>query len=589
MKTIIRNSGFALLLFAGLMSACSSDENIANQEQLVDFGDEVTFTITTEKYESANSATRATWNAIKPTMVDMGNGLVAEMSIEEDVEPETRAVDMSEGHYTIYAMDAAGVNRIPGANKKLTGKMQGGVFIKDPGSRLQLASGTTYTFVCISDGVTDNGTSLSFTSGTKNPMIGKTVKALTNTDRKIKFEMKHLAARVRFKIAAYTETTDNISFNITSVAAHQITNKYDLTGNLITSESGSIVPIPYTMPATLTEMDKTYVKAHRWLTDYLYVRPSMLVNELQLSFNGGELYKGIDMTGNKVRNATFQALDRNKSYTISLKPRPHVIYLFNDGTNGTLAEKGSRIPVGILTREKMKNRPGTAAALSVSPTSWLWEDLVAAGVADGPRNKVASEELIVQGPPRSGTMMETNGYELTWDKTSTVDDKKRADESTQYPAFHWAAHYSVSSITPASGIGKWYIPALGEMTGYWDDENYGLYNQFLDSPSFGVGYGKWGYKVAYPGGNDARFSLGSTGGHIDKLFSAFTDAGGLLPADIFLWTASTANNSALGQNMPIAIKFVTTILPSGPVGATAEADAMPKNTASIYVLPFVHF
>ena len=49
MKTIIRNSGLALLLFAGLMSACSSDENIANQEQLVDFGDEVTFTITTEK------------------------------------------------------------------------------------------------------------------------------------------------------------------------------------------------------------------------------------------------------------------------------------------------------------------------------------------------------------------------------------------------------------------------------------------------------------------------------------------------------------------------------------------------------------
>jgi len=570
-----------------MFSACShDDEPTPNNAPLISLGSDATFTLTEEKFETSKPASmpasRAMAAQAQPQEVDLGDGLHATMSIEEDSEPETRSNPISQGRYSIYALDGSG-NRITGTHKTLTGEVNAsGKFVPDAGSKLDLPAGT-YTFVCISEGVTDNGTSLSITNGTKKPMLGKTIKTISNTDRHVSFEMKHLTARVRFKYVVYTTSTDNVSLKLaTRNATDPSLVTYDVKGDKTNETTGyTQTANAITMPATLTEMDTKYPLAHRTYTDYFYILPGTISKNITSAFVGGEIYSGYDMTN---KNALFYqttpiTFAANKSYTLVFKLRP-LLYLFNDGTNGVLSEKGSRTPIGIVTKEKTKNHEGTAAGLKVSPMALKWE----VGGSGLQRNTTVHNTWF-DIATKTGSGAEFNGYDLTWTGTGTTDGKKRAEEPTQYPAFRWVSSYHPGVST--SNIGKWYIPALGEIQSHRDLGN--QFDYFLTQFNPGTS-GSWGPWGAYlPRAYDAIFYVANED-RAKALFKAFTDAGGALPDDVCLWTASTCDGSY--NFRPIYIKFSVSAYASNPGGGSwdvARTGILDKDAPNVYVWPYVHF
>ena len=602
MKKIIRNIHRIGTLFFAVTAivACSTDDHMTQQQLNDDIARDVEITLTTETYQTAEAkllpksavVTRTAWQPQQTETYDLGDGLQATVELSEDetdkTGSQTRAA-LSQGKYTIYAVDASG-NRVGGANNKLVGEMNGSnVYVKDENYHLRVAENTEYTFVCISEGITLNGTQLTFTNGTKNPMIGTIKKKLTPTDRTLSFQMKHQAARIRYKFVVYTESTDgNVAMNLVSTTAQPTTTIYDLKGENSTATPSVTINIPgFTFPSTLTEADAHYVKAHHFYTSYYYLQPGTEGNKLQFQFTGGEIYTGIPMTGktanvylprNPATPTAEPTLDRNKSYTITMKIRP-LLYLFNDGTNGILAEKNGRTPIGIVLREKTDTTDGKAVALKASSTPLKWED----GGAGIQRNSIVHKGWSMS-PDNKGTGDELNGYDLTWTGIGTEDHVKRAEAQTQYPAFYYAAHYNPG--VPTSNIKQWYLPALGEIHTNYYNKKWRTEMPFIFPGNTTTTSIPWDID----GMSIKGISINYLNEYPVKLFKAFSDAQGFLPDNIYFWTASTGA-SEVGYR-PIRMKFSRHNLGGSMtpgVGVFAHANAADKDDVTTLVLPFVHF
>lgn len=465
MMNIKQNKGLFALLLLAVLTACTSEDNITTGKQLIEVGgDKLKIVINEEPFDVETTAqTRAggVAQAIPAGTVDLGDGLEAEVSISQGTPaPKTRATVVSDGHYNIYAYDANTNQMLTG--KKLSGNVVGGVFTPDAGSRLELEAGT-YRFVCCTDGV-----SLDPTYGTgsipfwginvKKEMIGATAPiTLSGDDQQIVFLMYHREARVRFRITGYTNQLTNVQLvmDFGSGSSHygylQIPTGFQGPG---TSMMG-LVSDTYTMPSTRTQASVTYPLANEFLSDYKYLswdeNPWSGIN-LKIS---GTIY---GKTVSKTVSCRFDhttVLKDNGTYTINLKLKPTpALYLFQDGSCGALAEKGSRTAIAAVVKEKTNTEEGTAIALhKASDNAMTIED------------NFNKQSLSV-----ADAMNDMNGYNYTWDAATTVDNEVKATAPNpaglsnpsgyQYEPFYYAGNYNPGVAT--SNIGKWYLPALGE-------------------------------------------------------------------------------------------------------------------------------
>lgn len=467
MMNIKQNKGLFALLLLAVLTACTSEDNITTGKQLIEVGgDKLKIVINEEPFDVETTAqTRAggVAQAIPAGTVDLGDGLEAEVSISQGTPaPKTRATVVSDGHYNIYAYDANTNQMLTG--KKLSGNVVGGVFTPDAGSRLELEAGT-YRFVCCTDGV-----SLDPTYGTgsipfwginvKKEMIGATAPiTLSGDDQQIVFLMYHREARVRFRITGYTNQLTNVQLvmDFGSGSSHygylQIPTGFQGPG---TSMMG-LVSDTYTMPSTRTQASVTYPLANEFLSDYKYL--SWLENPWQginLIISGTIYGKTVSKTvGCRFDHNTV--LKENGTYTINLKLKPTpALYLFEDGSCGALAEKGSRTPIAAVVKEKTNTEEGTAIALHV-----------AADNATTPNTDFNKQSLSF-----ADALNDMNGYNYTWDAATTVDNEVKATAPAlawqapfnpsghRYEPFYYAGNYNPGVAT--SNIGKWYLPALGE-------------------------------------------------------------------------------------------------------------------------------
>lgn len=465
MMNIKQNKGLFALLLLAVLTACTSEDNITTGKQLIEVGgDKLKIVINEEPFDVETTAqTRAggVAQAIPAGTVDLGDGLEAEVSISQGTPaPKTRATVVSDGHYNIYAYDANTNQMLTG--KKLSGNVVGGVFTPDAGSRLELEAGT-YRFVCCTDGV-----SLDPTYGTgsipfwginvKKEMIGATAPiTLSGDDQQIVFLMYHREARVRFRITGYTNQLTNVQLvmDFGSGSSHygylQIPTGFQGPGTAMLG----LVSDTYTMPSTRTQASVTYPLANEFLSDYKYLswdeNPWSGIN-LKIS---GTIY------GKTVSKTVYCRFDHNTvlkdngTYTINLKLKPTpALYLFEDGSCGALAEKGSRTPIAAVVKEKTNTEEGTAIALHKASDNAM--------TPDGAFNK---QSLSV-----ADAMNDMNGYNYTWDAATTVDNEVKATAPNpaglstpsgyRYEPFYYAGNYNPGVAT--SNIGKWYLPALGE-------------------------------------------------------------------------------------------------------------------------------
>ena len=359
--------------------SCSNEEENAAPKEVLLNGEKLEIRIAEEAFAQPASM-RAAAQA-KDSTVDLGNGIVAEMSMTADrtapttTAAATRATTMSDGHYTIYILDASG-NRLMGTDKELSGTVTGGNFVPDHNASIKLPNGT-YTFVCHNDAVVAQGNNLKITNSsitTTCPMIGVVTKTLGSGTTHISFTLKHYAARVRTEITTYTAYAemDNNNTTFSSVSNGLTELSLSLKGDAPSrATSGSMM---YTEASAKqfenvgAQAYSSVVKPFKTNGNYVYIPlapgENIPVNDLKYNFNGKIYGKPINHTF--LNKAQFNP---NYSYSITLTFKSKdPLLLFQDGTVGYKGDKTpARMPIGVVTVEKTSDTEGTAIALKDTP------------------------------------------------------------------------------------------------------------------------------------------------------------------------------------------------------------------------------
>ena len=457
----------ALLMF----SACANDD-IANSENEVTLnGHKLNITINEETFQTEKPA-RAT-QVLRRDTIDMGDGLIAEVSIEPDKtapmpQPAKTRAAMSEGHYTIYAVDAAG-NRVA---DELSGTVSNGKFIPDVNKQIYLDPGT-YTFVCHNDAFTKTATGLSIGSGISTyPMMGTVTKTLSGGYETVSFNMKHLAARVRAQVTTYTayaKMKSNGTY-LTAVGNKFSDMEFDNRGTF--QQRVSSGPTLYTRDGIESFSNdgakpySYYVEPFDVISSYSYIplaeNENIPANGLVYTLNGS--YHGKE----KQKSITIDTpLERNHTYLVKLTMKTKdPLCLYQDGTVGYAGDKevGTREPIAIVVTEKTATEKGMAIALKNASDFALFD---AVGPMHWSRISTQSDFSDMKGYEYTYTTVAYNDnyYTHTAEPVPTVPPCENVfgygtTTYANFPAYYDAAHYPVTAT--GTNVGKWFLPSLGQ-------------------------------------------------------------------------------------------------------------------------------
>lgn len=476
----------ACLAVAVLLAACSS-EDMVGEGKKVDVSKGITFQFSEERFlpGTFSSTTRA---AMQPQVVDLGNGMEAEMTLEPDSScmGNTRAGDtpISDGHYMIYAIKTEDGQRYDG----LKGEVKNGKFIPDTPTPWYLEPGKEYTFVCWKDkeeyngtyypSIVDNGTDIEVHTG-NNAMVGTTVHTVANDDEDVvPFVMKHLSARVRLQFNTYTapmKDAEITSFN--SDSDPEARRKFDLKGNYISGEygpsSGFVGKFDVSPDYTPSDKVITYKNILKNYAYYLDGSNMRVLSYFPFYFSTSSTIYGkpvndVEQMVTSWAPAYSAVLQKNHSYTFKINIRPSVLYLFSDGTVGTLGDADGRHPIGIVVKEKTsESDKGTAIALTsagdvnsfnlAQQTSFLKP---VTGVTDG-------EEIAYSTNYYNPSYFTSKGKPVPtvppgeWSDLITYYEGSNGSQS-KHQAFYIANQYTPLHPVTGANVGKWYIPTMTE-------------------------------------------------------------------------------------------------------------------------------
>lgn len=444
---------FGLLLAVNLFLSCSSDE-VQSEQQLINIAKSGKIILSVQEFGAEQVITRAAQLPAKPQIVDLEDGMTAEISVEKEREthtPATRATP-TDGHYFLYALNAS--------NQRVGNLLRGTVkttstwistptpgfpwghyevttaFTADAGSNLVLPSGT-YKFVCYNEGVTDDGTHLSITNGTKGALIGTTTATITDGSYELAIEMKHPTARVRIVLTGMASGGE--------YSARAVSIKGKLTSTTMVARQFSPDATSSTPIAGSNVLNFDFSDGYISTADTQYLLPGNGA-DFKLDLTNGTCYRKSIGTL-KTTLAALGTFSANDSYRLKIKIRPSYVYLFNDGTTGYFKDKGSRTPIGIVIRKKTATTKGLAVALN----------LVAGDYDPFLSNQYKNKQIFYS---LTDAIKDMNGYAYTWDATTSANNELKAN-SDNYPAFKAAAHYNPGVAT--SGIGQWFLPSLGQI------------------------------------------------------------------------------------------------------------------------------
>lgn len=539
-----------------MLAACSTDKDTDNGNNEVEVGaDGLSFMLQEERFDS-DVSTRSIPQPVDAGTIDLGNGIEAEVSIQRDgaestrANGVTRATPVSDGHYIIRVYDASG-QLLSGQGKELSGRFKGGKFVHDAGKHLRLSPGT-YKFVCTTDNVVlDEAFGKGRIIGTEGPsiftkeMIGVTEKEIVTGSERIIFMMYHRVSRVRLRFTGYTEQLTNVKarFNFGGAGNHHHyiavpTGFYGPSTSFFQWYSDN-----YSLPSTPMGKSETYILANEFLSEYKYINNDNEVGQIFLDLSGTIYGKNVDIKDKLIKFAQSVQWKDNGSYTINIKLNPTpALYLFNDGSCGVPAEKGSRTPIAIVSQEKTNVKQGVAMGLRSTIQEW---EASTSPTYSGHNYTTKYTELVE-------AQKDENGYNWTWDKSTDVNGIVKADEQTRYPAFYWASHnpYNVS-------FGKWYFPAIGEIIKVFD-------------------------KLAKKTGVNGQTITFEK--KVDVITNAFTNAGGTDPFLGRAWSSTLCDYS--GPSSPMVFYASS---PNGNEIIVRTQGALKKQLGYIYTFPFVRF
>lgn len=531
MKALRTIKSLATLAIVFFTVACSNQE--LNNE--ITGEGEAEITIKEESFSSDKAVTRS----LKPTIkeVDLGDGLVAEVSIEptkEQNKPTTRAA-LANGHYTIYAFDASG-------NKKATllGTVNGTSFVRDAGTpKMKLGAGT-YTFVCVNDVVSFQNGKFEVSRNTTNPLIGVTTQTITNSSISVSFVMKHQSARIKTKITSYTNEGKNIKTHISSTDVQPEIDRYNVDGNTLLGTATSAVSATSNV-FTVAENAVTaspYVQTIERESDYQYFLPQTDGSKLTLTFESGSKIYGKDLSSRTLNLSALGILDKNGSYTVNVKLKTFPYYLYHDGTVGTIGDKGTREPIGIVLTEKTTTEKGLAIALKDAKTNivpatfngqyyqyWILDN---SGIDNMHGYDLTYTTNYYRRNPDGSFPTSFGGR--TFVKVESPSTWKEDGYDEIFPTYYAAAHYSPGVTITGNNVGKWFLGSSGQWVLMC--EKLGKLNKATIPSNYGS-----------VGGGGQVSDFASWNGVMVQ--SYFTQAGGTLPLSMLYGVSgSTTGNSA---------------------------------------------
>ena len=466
----------AMFMLLTVFAACSSDDNLDNSKGKVDVVSKFEFPVTFADYNSDVQVgnTRAAANSsdtLKHEFVNMGNGIVADVTLQRDKENLSGNSDKSASTRALtsdrYTMLAYHGGTLKG---ELKGIISGGSFIPnagDPESML-LAPGN-YDFVLYpTSRFTRSGNNLTPTSANEYAILGRTNYTVTATPQKqkVSFAMKHTAARVRVKFNTYIKVQPSyfgVSFSAANPAEVPSSAVYDAaTGTWSTSGTGGSFSFG---GGSSTWTESTGSVYSYTSPNYSYIFPGSNITNLRATFNNATIYTE-NLSG---KNLTFAltpvlASVANGSYLISITFHYNFLYLMTDGTTGLFSETtyggGTKTPIAVVISQSKK----LAAALE--KTSYSGSSYYSGQVNN---NVVNVPPFMPWTTPQVFSSDGADGYKFTWEASGSADGTTiKANEQTRFPAFYSAAHYTptlpAGKTLTGSIVGKnWFLPSLGEV------------------------------------------------------------------------------------------------------------------------------
>ena len=453
---------FSLCLSMGLFTACSTEEEQAQpQQNLVNLAAKGKIILSMQDFNAEREITRAVQAPTDTQVVDLDNGMTAEISVERGQKRKTavtRAHDIYSGHFNLYALN-------PATNLRVGNVLRGTIgwvtkptpsnpwageytFIPDAGSLLVLAPGT-YKFVCYNDAVEDDGTNLTI-KNFNNPLIGSTTATIpaNSIEYKVDIEMKHPAVRCLVSLT-------NLIGDGEPTAGFA-----NMKGRLIATTKAIRYSADLTSKTVIPGTDILEFPLEGYgtgvsTTSYLYVLPGD-GTDMKLEFYNGTCY--YNSVGTLKTSLTkLGTMAANDDYKLNIKINPSYKFLFNDGTTGYLRDKGTRTPIGIVVRRKTAGEKGLAVALNLASTSQERP------FTDG-YDHISWVRIVYTNKRVFSTLTDAftdmDGYAYTWDANTSSNNEVKAG-SDKYPAFKLAANYNPG--VPTSGIGRWFLPSLGQI------------------------------------------------------------------------------------------------------------------------------
>lgn len=385
------NTAFLLLALAGMALTGCSNEDLANVTPQEEGTGNVSFSIVEKDYEPADDTpkSRAAIEETKPEIQDLGDGLMAEVSLVPDTthrveNPKTRAIN-TPTHYTIQAYQG-GVKK-----GELKGTFNGSTFTPDASQpkSINLPHGT-YDFVCFNDKVSASGTQFTVNrsdAATARFTVQRGVVINPVSKQQVTFTMKHAGAQVNvvawyvnFAIACKTTSTQvtnedpfnrNAQLGETMLKGEFVNPSEKYQGTLETPAntvpekviydfatdtysyptngqiSKSCEPSPggqkyysWSTPGEEYGVDRSNLLTDYWL-------PTTDCSKLKLSLSSGEFY-GRSLVGKTITVPETKQVEANKQYLILIRLYINDQYLYSDGTAGPLEKNHGKPVVGVI-------------------------------------------------------------------------------------------------------------------------------------------------------------------------------------------------------------------------------------------------
>ncbi|EGQ22722.1 hypothetical protein HMPREF9144_0168 [Prevotella pallens ATCC 700821] len=485
---------FVLLLTATLFTACSnSDSNSAIDEENQPAGPQgslVSFGITTNKYsEVSRAAQENEGRVVSSSTENLGNGLEALVEVVETPTKtaNTRAVGQAPaGDYTILAYQGTELKQ----KWEINYKSDGTYTMKDGSNPEKYLAPGSYKFYVFKnqDFELENGNYVAkLENGENEPYLYEGNVTINNQLKtKLTFTLKPYFAKVKFKIKAFSAKFDRASKTANGMPyteqtpfegptnGHFVYNANSIPSTMtLNATNGTITPTNnstagqtndfVSFTGNVVDGDNSYILSN----NAMFFLPGTDITKLKFQFKtgiAGTIYKkSIAGKSLKISNPITGGLKSGYEYIVSTTVYYTATYLFSDGTEGTMGNKGNRTPIALYVGTHNGHKFAIALNDAKYPRtggqgSWYlgpWS-------RNNSNNATYLHNINTQTP-------KYDGYETTYEPNTTWADpsggKVKADNEN-FDAFYAAAHYSPGvNLTGGIANAKWYLPSWGE----WDD------------------------------------------------------------------------------------------------------------------------